>query len=59
MDIVLTIIIFLAALFLALCLHELGHFVAARRAGVKVEEFGIGLPPRIFGIRRGETIYSV
>lgn len=59
MDIVLTIIIFLAALFLALCLHELGHFVAARRAGVKVEEFGIGLPPRIFGIKRGETIYSV
>lgn len=59
MDIVLTIIIFLAALFLALVLHELGHFVAAKRAGVKVEEFGIGLPPRIFGIRRGETIYSV
>jgi len=59
MDLALTIIIFLAALFLALCLHELGHFLAARRAGVKVEEFGIGLPPRIFGIRRGETIYSV
>ncbi len=59
MDFALTIIIFLATLFLALCLHELGHFLAARRAGVKVEEFGIGLPPRIFGIRRGETIYSI
>jgi regulator of sigma E protease len=40
-------------------LHELGHFIAAKRAGVKVEEFGIGIPPRLFGIKRGETIYSV
>ena len=59
MSIVISIAAFIAALFLALCLHELGHFLAARRAGVKVEEFGIGLPPRIFGIRRGETVYSV
>jgi len=42
-----------------MCLHELGHFIAAKRAGVKVEEFGIGIPPRLFGIKRGETIYSV
>jgi regulator of sigma E protease len=40
-------------------LHELGHFVMARRAGVKVEEFGIGLPPRIWGKQRGETLYSI
>lgn len=40
-------------------LHELGHFVMARRAGVRVEEFGFGLPPRIWGITRGETIYSI
>lgn len=53
------IVAFIAALFVAICLHELGHFIAARRAGVKVEEFGIGLPPRLFGIKRGETIYSV
>lgn len=39
--------------------HELGHFVAAKLSGVKVEEFGIGYPPRIFGIKRGETIYSI
>jgi regulator of sigma E protease len=37
----------------------LGHFIAAKRAGVKVEEFGIGIPPRLFGIKRGETTYSV
>lgn len=40
-------------------LHELGHFVMARRAGVRVEEFGFGLPPRIVGIQRGDTLYSL
>jgi regulator of sigma E protease len=39
--------------------HELGHFFAAKKAGVWVEEFGIGLPPRIWGKKIGETIYSV
>lgn len=39
--------------------HELGHFVLAKRAGIKVEEFGFGYPPRLFGIKRGETTYSV
>jgi regulator of sigma E protease len=53
------IILFLVALFVAICLHELGHFIASKRAGVKVEEFGIGIPPRLFGIKRGETIYSL
>jgi regulator of sigma E protease len=53
------ITLFLVALFVAICLHELGHFIASKRAGVKVEEFGIGLPPRLFGIKRGETIYSL
>ncbi|MFO7773720.1 MAG: RIP metalloprotease RseP [Dehalococcoidia bacterium] len=59
MSVVIIIILFIVALFVAICLHELGHFITARRAGVKVEEFGIGIPPRIFGIKRGETIYSV
>ena len=39
--------------------HELGHFLAAKRFGVKVLEFGFGFPPRLFGIRYGETIYSI
>ncbi len=39
--------------------HELGHFVMARRAGVRVEEFGFGLPPRLWGVKRGDTIYSI
>ena len=40
-------------------LHELGHFVVAKMAGVRVEEFGIGMPPRAWGIRFGETLYSI
>ena len=39
--------------------HELGHFVAAKRFGIKVLEFGFGFPPRLFGVRYGETIYSI
>lgn len=39
--------------------HELGHFVAARRNGVEVEEFGFGFPPRAWGKKVGKTIYSI
>lgn len=44
---------------LLIVVHEFGHFIAAKRAGLKVEEFGIGYPPRIFGKKIGETIYSI
>ncbi len=54
-----TIIIFLAILSLLVFVHELGHFVSAKKAGVRVEEFGFGFPPRAFGVKRGDTIYSV
>ena len=39
--------------------HELGHYLAAKRFGIKVLEFGFGFPPRLFGVRYGETIYSI
>lgn len=39
--------------------HELGHFIMAKRAGVRVDEFGIGFPPKIFSVKRGETVYSI
>lgn len=42
-----------------LVLHEFGHFIIAKKFGVKVEEFGIGYPPRIFGKKIGETVYSL
>lgn len=56
---ILTIIIALIALLLLVILHEFGHFILAKKFGVKVEEFGIGYPPRIFGKKIGETIYSL
>jgi regulator of sigma E protease len=56
---VVTLIIFLLILGLLIFVHEGGHFVAAKLSGIKVEEFGMGFPPRIFGIKRGETIYSL
>jgi regulator of sigma E protease len=40
-------------------IHELGHFVSAKLVGIRVEEFGIGIPPRIAGIRRGGVLYSI
>lgn len=39
--------------------HELGHFITARKVGMPVEEFGIGFPPRIWSITRGGTKYSI
>ena len=40
-------------------IHECGHFVAARKNKVLVEEFGFGLPPRLWGKKKGDTIYSL
>ena len=40
-------------------IHEFGHFIIAKKFGVRVDEFGIGYPPRIFGKKIGETIYSI
>lgn len=54
-----SILIFIAVLSILILAHELGHFWAARRAGIWVEEFGIGLPPRIWGKKIEETIYSI
>ncbi len=54
-----TIIIFILTLALLVLVHEFGHFIAAKKQGVKVEEFGFGLPPRLFGIKKGETLYSI
>src|SRR3954452_15609915 len=39
--------------------HEMGHFFSARLLGIKVEEFGIGFPPRVFAIRHNGIDYSL
>lgn len=69
-----TIIIFLVVLSLLVFVHELGHFVVAKRSGMKVHEFGFGFPPRVIGIQKvdgkwkivgrkdtesDETVYSI
>jgi regulator of sigma E protease len=55
-----TSIIAAAAIFATLIIiHEAGHFIMAKRLGVRVLRFSIGYPPRIFGIRRGETDYAI
>jgi len=59
MTTVLTIIVFVLIFSALVIIHELGHFWAAKKAGIKVEEFGFGLPPRIWGKKKGETLYSI
>lgn len=54
-----SIVIFIATLLLLVLIHEFGHFLLAKRFGIKVEEFGFGIPPRIWGKKIGETIYSL
>jgi len=56
---IVTIIAFILIFSLVVFVHELGHWYFARRAGVRVEEFGFGLPPRIWGRKKGDTIYSI
>lgn len=60
---VISSILVLVAAFLSLIalmiIHEFGHFIIAKKFSVRVDEFGIGYPPRIFGKKIGETIYSV
>lgn len=54
-----TIIIFLLVLLICVLVHEWGHFFAARKSGMLVEEFGFGIPPRLWGKKKGETLYSI
>lgn len=55
----LSVVSFIVILGLLVLVHELGHFLVARLFKVGVEEFGFGFPPRLFGKKVGETIYSV
>jgi regulator of sigma E protease len=54
-----TILVFLLMLSVLVLIHEGGHFLVAKKFGIKVEEFGFGFPPRMFGKKIGETIYSI
>ena len=54
-----TIVAFLVVLAVLIIAHELGHFATAKAFGVRVDEFGVGFPPRLLSIKRGETRYSL
>jgi len=54
-----SVIIFIIILVILILAHEFGHFIVAKRSGIRVDEFGIGFPPKIFGKKFGETEYSL
>lgn len=54
-----SIFVFFIIIVLLVLSHEFGHFFASRKSGVKVEEFGFGLPPRILSYQGKETLYSL
>ena len=59
MEVIGTVAAFLGVLIVLVLVHELGHFIVAKRAGITVEEFGIGFPPRITSVTWHGTRYSL
>lgn len=54
-----TVFVVFIIILLLVVSHELGHFFAAKYFGVRVDEFGVGIPPRMYGKKIGETFYSI
>ena len=54
-----SIILFLIVLAVLILSHEIGHFIVAKKSGVRVDEFGFGFPPKIAKFKKGETTYSL
>ena len=59
MTILISIVSFIIVIVVLILVHEVGHFITAKAFGVGVEEFGLGFPPRLLSIKRGETLYSL
>jgi regulator of sigma E protease len=59
LSLLITIVSFVLVFALIVLAHELGHFGAAKISRIRVEEFGLGYPPRLWGVRRGQTLYSI
>jgi regulator of sigma E protease len=53
-----SVLLFFGVLFVLILVHEWGHFIVAKKTGMRVDEFGIGFPPKLFGIKKGETEYT-
>lgn len=54
-----TVLVFIGILIVLIVVHELGHFLAAKLFGVRVDEFGVGFPPKLWGKKWGETEYTI
>ncbi len=54
-----TALIFIAVLFVLILVHEWGHYITAKWTGMRVDEFGIGFPPKVMGYKKGETEYTL
>jgi len=54
-----SIILFIVILAILVLVHEFGHFIVAKKSGIRVDEFGIGFPPKLFGFTRGETRWTI
>ncbi len=54
-----SLMLFFGILSFLVLIHELGHFLAAKKSGVKVLEFGLGLPPKVIGKKFRDTVYSL
>lgn len=54
-----TILLFLLILAVLILVHELGHFTVAKLFGIRVDEFGLGFPPKVFAKKIGETVYTL
>lgn len=52
------IIIFIVILLVLVVSHEFGHFIVAKKSGIRVDEFSFGFPPKLFGKKFGETTYN-
>lgn len=55
----LALLIFILILSVLVLIHEFGHFFVAKKLGVRVDEFGYGIPPRLWGKKIGQTVYSI
>jgi regulator of sigma E protease len=58
-SVVVAIVAFIILIGVMVVVHELGHFIVAKVCGVRVEAFSVGMGPRLFGIKYGETDYKV
>ena len=53
------VLVIVVGLLISVALHECGHMIPAKKFGVYVPEFAVGFGPQIFGVKKGETTYSL